>query len=205
MADFATYMPEVQIVPDPERYFAEARQMVTTPRQNDHPHQRYVVLLTPGRLLMQIACQRPGSATPAMIEEIERIVPSVPPKNITVIAFTQVVPSREDRRAMSRSKSLLDNLAEAIPFFGYILGLGYIGHTVTIFEGHPSALVAGCRDADVLVVDQGMLPHLQQDWVEVAFGVMRQPSPYIVLFGRDQTVSKIVKGETNSIKWPKRL
>ena len=196
MADFAPYMPEVQRVPAIERYFAQARRMGAAPRQDDPAHQRYIVLLTPGRLLMHIPCPRPGSATPAMIEEIEGIVPP-PPKTITVIAFTHLFPSQEESTATGGLKSPRDTAAQAIPFLGYLLGLGYIGHSVTIFEGHPSAFVAGCRDADVLVVDQAMVPHLQPDWVEIAFGVMRDPSPYIVLFGRDQTVSKILKGASH--------
>jgi hypothetical protein len=44
---------------------------------------------------------------------------------------------------------------------------------VWIFEGHPSALQAGCRDADVLIVDSAMLPVLQTDWQDVAAAAMR--------------------------------
>jgi hypothetical protein len=46
---------------------------------------------------------------------------------------------------------------------------------VWIFEGHPSALAAGCRDADVLVVDGAMADLMQQDWIPVAAGTMRNP------------------------------
>ena len=65
------------------------------------------------------------------------------------------------------------------PFLGLLLGLAYIGHSVWIFEGHPSALAAGCRNADVLIVDGDMVPHLQEDWTAVASSVMRHREIYV--------------------------
>jgi hypothetical protein len=40
-----------------------------------------------------------------------------------------------------------------IPFFGMLIGLTSIGHSVWIFDGQPAALEAGSRDADLLIVD----------------------------------------------------
>ena len=65
------------------------------------------------------------------------------------------------------------DISKTIPFFGILLGFAYIGHAVWIFEGHGGALVAGCRDADVLIVDGAMVPHLQTDWPTAASSVMR--------------------------------
>jgi hypothetical protein len=41
------------------------------------------------------------------------------------------------------------------------------------------ALAAGCRDADVLLVDGGMVPYLTEDWVKVAASVMRYQEIYV--------------------------
>jgi len=86
-------------------------------------------------------------------------------RNIAAIAYTE-----------------LEAVAEApttIPFFGILMGLAYIGHSVWIFEGHSSALAAGCKDADVLIVDSSMVPFLRNDWAPTASGVMRQAEIYL--------------------------
>lgn len=67
----------------------------------------------------------------------------------------------------------------SFPFAGLFIGLAYIGHTVWIFEGHPSALVAGCRDADLLIVDGGMIPFMAKDWATTAASVMRNKEIYM--------------------------
>ena len=62
---------------------------------------------------------------------------------------------------------------KAIPFFGLLMGLSYLGHAVWAFEGHASALQAGCWNADALLVDSAMLPLLPSSWQETARGAMR--------------------------------
>jgi hypothetical protein len=75
--------------------------------------------------------------------------------------------------------ALQTNIAKAIPFIGMLLGFAYVGHAVWVFEGHVSALAYGCRDADVLLVDSGMLPYLPVNWQSVASGAMRRPEIYV--------------------------
>ncbi len=182
MADAAVGMPEVDVPPDAEERFAEAWRMASadapTPPGHTVRGQRHIVIVTPGRMLMSQPCPRPGSMKAEALGPIEAIAPSTTRLRIAVIAFTQL-----DR--------LLKNVADAIPFAGYLWGLGYVGHTVVVFEGHPSALKAGCRDADMLIVDEAMVPHLQRDWASVAWGVMR--APQILIFGRHGTLKRVVK------------
>jgi hypothetical protein len=188
MADLSLHMPEVDVRQDIARYFARARELVSAHEPGDHPDQRYVVLITPGRLLLPLACPKPGSIAPEMVQSVARLAPAVPPRQISVIAFTELFPAQ-----VAQGPGSVANVARLIPFLGYILGLGYIGHTVTIFEGHPSALRAGCQDVDLLVVDKAMVPCLQKDWASVALGVMRGPAPAILVFGRDGSLSRINK------------
>jgi hypothetical protein len=54
-----------------------------------------------------------------------------------------------------------------------LVGLSYIGHAVWVFEGHASALAAGCREADVLIVDSAMRPLLPPAWDADAAAAMR--------------------------------
>jgi hypothetical protein len=43
-----------------------------------------------------------------------------------------------------------------------------MGHSIVVFEGHESGFEAALKDADILVIDSGMLPFLQHDWFDVA-------------------------------------
>ncbi len=113
-----------------------------------------------------------------MVKPIEQMFPSASPLNIAVIAMTELGAVRA-------------NLAKAIPFVGYLLGMGYLGHSVIVFEGHPSALSAACHDADVLLVDGGMIPFLERGWVESARQAMRNFR--LLIFGRDGRVQQVVK------------
>src|SRR5262249_27234646 len=108
------------------------------------------------------------------VESIRAIVPEEQPQNITSIAYTDVV----SRGAFDASK-----VNDLIPFTGYLLGMAFLGHNVVVFEGHPSALVAGCQGADLLIVDDAMADLLQDDWVSVAARAMRRPR--ILVFRRD--------------------
>ena len=99
---------------------------------------------------------------------MERMIPTAVKRNIAVLAFTEIG-GLADAASMNA----------AIPFFGLLLGIAYIGHAVWIFEGHPTALAAGCRNADALIVDSGMIPFLQPDWAEVASRAMRNKGIYL--------------------------
>jgi hypothetical protein len=83
------------------------------------------------------------------------------------------------RDRLHRIERLRSDISKTIPFFGIFLGFAYIGHAVWVFEGHASALAAGCKDANVLIVDGEMVPHLQTDWVSVAANVMKGREIYI--------------------------
>jgi hypothetical protein len=110
-------------------------------------------------MLMFQPCPPPGSMPPAQVTSIEEMMSPQVKRNIAAIAFTEFrVPT---------------DITKNIPFLGILLGFAYIGHAVWVFEGHRSALQAGCRDAEVLIVDGGMIPHLQEDWIAAAEAVMR--------------------------------
>ena len=57
--------------------------------------------------------------------------------------------------------------------------LAKAGHTVHIFEGQPDRFISGCQDADILFVDWGIMNDLQNDWQEIARGVMRGDSLWL--------------------------
>jgi len=181
MPDFTPRMPVIDDVPDIAERFAAARDAVTGGIEALPGHdadQRYVILLTPGRMLMEQPCPKPGTIPPELVAGIEQIAPTEPPLNISAIALTEI-------------QAVLTNVAQTIPFFGYLLGLCYMGHNVIVFEGHPSALAAGVADADLVIVDGGMVPFMQSDWAEVILD--RPEPPRILVFGRDGSIEQIVK------------
>ena len=87
-------------------------------------------------------------------------------RNIVAISYT-------DHHAITT------DVSRAMPFIGILLGLAYIGHAVWAFEGHASAMAYGCRNADVLLVDSGMLPHMTPGWQALASRVMHTADIFI--------------------------
>src|SRR5258708_33835380 len=165
MRDFTHRMPVVDDVPDIAERFAAARLAVAGGIEALPGHeadQCYVILITPGRMLMEQPCPKPGTIPPELVVGIEQIAPAEPPLNITAIALTEI-------------QAVLTNVAQAIPFFGYLLGLCYVGHNVLVFEGHPSALAAGVADAQLVIVDGAMIPFLQTNWAEIILGQVPPP------------------------------
>lgn len=160
---FHPYMPEVDIRPDIEKIFERARSSADESVIDDEGlYRRQVIIVTPGRLLIGKACPLPAELSRAEITRITSLLPVNPPQYIAVIAYTYL-------------EALKRDILKTIPFFDYLLGFAAIGHKVWIFEGHASALVAGCRNADLLMVDGGLLPYLAENetWQQEALGSMR--------------------------------
>ena len=106
----------------------------------------------------------PDAVRPEMVAAVERMLPSTTKRNVAVIGDTAW--------ASSASPSLQSaNLA--VPFFGLLMGFGCIGHSVWIFSAAASLLSAGCRGADVLIVDSASVASLPADWQVEAKKVMR--------------------------------
>ncbi|MBZ5595536.1 MAG: hypothetical protein LAP39_25100 [Acidobacteriia bacterium] len=162
-------MPEVDHPADMNRVFDQARKSADAGHGAGDPS-RQVVLITPGRMLMLQPCPPPGSMPANVVTQIERLVSPKVKRKIAVIAYTDL-------------KAITKGLAKAIPFFGMLVGMAYIGHCVWIFEGHPSALAAGCKEADVLIVDSGMLPHLPSGWQTLA----SSEAPKLEVYIHDRT------------------
>ncbi len=154
-------MPAVDLSRDAAAVFAAARQASSGETvRPDAPDRRQLVLVTPSRVTMLHSCPAPGSLASRELAAAERIAPASPARNIAVIAYTELDPMSTE-------------VTTAIPFFDLLQKLGYLGHAVWIFEGHVSAMAPGCQDADVLIVDDGMMPYLPGNWRSVATRAMR--------------------------------
>lgn len=160
---FQPRIPEVDIRTDIDLIFDRARAAADESIQDvDGLYHRQVIIVTPGRLLISKESPLPGDFSSSEIEKLINLVPVNPPRNIAVIAYTYL-------------EALKQDVLKAIPFFGYLMGFATIGHKVWVFEGHPTALAAGCRDADLLIVDGGLMPDLgnNMNWRQEAVSVMR--------------------------------
>jgi hypothetical protein len=133
-------------------------------------------------MIVPIPCPPRDNLGPELIAGVRLIVPEDEPQAVTVIAFNDVLKAElPDRCEQQGVTTELVNLL--IPFLGCLLGMASTRHSVVVFEGHSSAVALGCRDADLLIVDEPMLTGLQADWVSVASGAMRNPR--ILVFRRD--------------------
>jgi hypothetical protein len=149
--------------------------------------QRAVAIVTQGRLITFAPCPPPNSMSAQDIESIIRILPAEPSLRVTAISYTLL-------------EALMRDQSKCIPFLGHLLGFGYVGHRVVVFEGHPSAFTSGVRDSDVLIVDSGMLPFLQPDWARVARGVLR-PAAKIFIHDRESYRLDVVVKSNNAKGW----
>jgi len=127
--------------------------------------QRQLVVMRPdGRPLLLAAPAREGAKAEA-IAAVERMLPPAVQRNVAVIADT------------SWTMAAAPNMSEAghaIPFFGLLLGFATIGHAVWIFDGSTAAaLAAGCRDADLAIVDSARLEAFPPNWQALVTPVMR--------------------------------
>lgn len=158
--------------------------------EREHPDEPHLAVITPGRLVMLLSAAQKEVPPPPLVAAIRGIVPEEPPLQITVIASTDVVPAGvRDAAGLSR----------LIPFTGYLMGMAYLGHNVIAFEGHPSALAAGCQGADLLIVDEPVADLLQPNWPRVAGRAMRRPR--ILLFCRNGEVGLV---HEDSQRWMQR-
>jgi len=175
-------MPDVDTRHDLRSVFTQARRLSAGAETG-----RSVAIVTPGRLIMPVACPSASAVSPQMLQDVRAIVPEHPKQQITVIANNNVVASYA---FTAREANAL------IPFLGYLMGMAFDGHTVVVFEGHPSALATGCEGSTLLLVDQAMVEHLQADWASVAASAMKSAS--VLMFGRDGSLARIVPDGTSA-------
>ncbi|HEV2691026.1 MAG TPA: hypothetical protein VGV35_20865 [Bryobacteraceae bacterium] len=165
VARIGNKMPTVAAVDGIEEVFANARKMAA-----GEGGPRGLVIVRPDRKYLLIPALAASPELDAQSAGLERLVPSAITRNIAVIADTGFL---SNGNGAATTPPSIAAIGKSIPFLGNLMGLCYLGHAVWIFEGDTSALEAGCRDADLLFVDSGMLTSLQPGWLEGVAKVMR--------------------------------
>ena len=167
---FDPRMPDVDLRADAEGAFAKARAKASGENENFR-----IAIVRPDRAVLFFPLPPPPPQTSQMAKQLAAVIPSNRSRNIAVISSTGFT--------MAGTGASLQEANSAIPFIGILCGLAYLGHRIWIFEGHASAFALGLEQSDVLVVDSGMLPFLQPDWMQVAQRVM-QDDPRIFVHDR---------------------
>jgi hypothetical protein len=161
---FNPRMPEVDVRPEIGAIFSHARAAAAQTHVDENGiERRQVIIITPGRLLVAKDCPMVEDIPVERIALLGELVPPQPHINIAVLTYTYL-------------DALKTDIRRAVPFFDFLLGFAALGHTVWVFEGHTSALSAGCREADLLLVDNGLLPALKAhnpEWRAQALQAMR--------------------------------
>jgi len=180
----AVYMPDVGEHTGLDEYFATVRRTAAGTGDGEG-----LVIVKPDRTLMVLPRLSETAELKLMAEGVRNMVPGAAQRNIAAIGFTVF-------KAGPGGATGLAEVGEAIPFLGMLVAFSYVGHAVWVFEGHTSAIAAGCRDADLLIVDSAMRPHLVKGWDTQAAAVMR--SVNIVVHNRaNGTLSAIHKAGTD--------
>jgi hypothetical protein len=173
-------MPEISMRSDIQEVFARLRQTAAAPGTEGG-----IAILKPDRTHLVMPRLATAPSLESMAKNLNRMIPAEVPRNIAVIAYTLF-------ETQTGAAPGLADVNKAIPFLGILVGLSYIGHAVWVFEGHASALAAGCRDADVLIVDSAMRACLATAWEGDAAAAMRNSN--ILVYDRATLQLGIVRG-----------
>lgn len=142
--------------------------------------QRAVAIVTPGRLVMLDPCPEPNSMPTEKVTPMKQLMPPNPPLKITAICYTYV-------------PALVSDIDKAIPFRGFLNAWSYLGHSVLVFEGHPSAFESGVHECDVLLADSAMLNFVPLNWLDVARRVMKPDGKILVHNRKTYTLIEVLR------------
>ena len=160
------HVPAAPPQKNPEEVFAKARSQAATARQ--------IVIVRPDLQYLLLPVPPPGSMKPEATKSVEAMIPSATPRRVAVIADTSF--------AAAPKPPTLQEVSFAIPFFGLLIGFGYVGHAVCVLGPDPAIIQAGCRDADILVLDSIAIPKLPKGWEEPLPQIMRNEN--LIAFDR---------------------
>jgi hypothetical protein len=128
--------------------------------------QGQLVVVRPDGQYLLLPALRKDSVSAEMVASVQRMMPSTVKRNVAAIGDTTWAAGKAPK---------LETANRAIPFFGLLMGLTSIGHSVWIFDGAANEFESGCCEADVLIVDSARLTALSIDWQGNAARVMRSP------------------------------
>lgn len=163
----------------------------------EQPGMRHLAVLRPNQNILLVVCPTRDKVAPQHVAEVENLVPPTARRRIAVIAATEPKLDAGDEAAIYGTLDIV-GLKRTIPFFGMLLGLVTIGHTVWLFDGQPEALTACCQSADLLIIDSSLTTKLTTKSLDVMLAVMRNRN-VLVLDGKTLSI-KALRKEAQSAK-----
>jgi hypothetical protein len=205
---YEPHMPSVDVYSDMDEFFENARILGLNGSKKGfkaeftkaHPEyesritwfdkikegEKFVSVISPGRIIILFPAFKPTTKNATVNNPGDYILPSKKNLRITAISYTYM------EEFMNGSLSMEERLAgvvKCIPFIGQLASFtGVLGHSVLVFEGHPSVFETGVKNSDMLFIDSGMLKFLQDDWAEVAFRCM---NPHCKIFIHERQAYKL--------------
>ena len=172
-------MPIISPKRDIKRCFENARRLSTGAHGV-----RWVVIIAPDGTLINVPVAPEEEADRTLLRDVRMVLApnKEPVTGLTITAINCTTGIQRVARSFHKMLPLIPNLS-------YLVGAASLGNNVVAFEGHADDFAAGCVDADVLLLDGGMLPLLRPDWADIALNTLRQPRIY--MFGRDGQLSKV--------------
>jgi hypothetical protein len=156
----------------------------------------FIPVITPGRMIVLIpAFFHPETKSSGAQNVGDYVLPSRKNLKITAISHTYMDDFLNNNLSV---KEKLTSVIKSIPFIAQIAAFaGVDGHSVLIFEGHPSAFEAGINNSDVLFIDSGMLKFLQDDWSEIAFRCMNPHCKIFIHEREGYRLRSVIKTKTH--------
>jgi hypothetical protein len=172
-------MPTVSPRRDVRRCLSDARRLSAGVRG-----ERWVVIIAPDGTLIRVPVPALEDAVPSLLRDT-RTALAPDPLPTSGLDITAIICTNGVRKLAHSFHGMLP----LVPNLSYLVGAACLGNTVVAFEGQHGDVVAGCEGADMLLVDDGMVPLLQPDWAAVAVRTLRQPR--VIFFGRDGKLKRL--------------
>jgi hypothetical protein len=157
---------------------------------------RGIVFVRADQSLLYMPCIPRKAMTRDQLANAHRVIPEGVPRNVAVIASTELVSDPLDSQTPP-AVALLRAAGRTIPFFGLLLNLASAGNPTWIFDGSRETLVPGCRNADLLFIDSGLADKIPMKALDEAAGAMR--SANIAVYDRNSRKIALLRSLGSSI------
>ena len=170
---YEPYMPSVDLHANMEEFFEDARilgEKGSTRGFKDefyrtHPEydgrvtwvnpmregEQFLPVITPGRMIVLIPAFFDKNSKKEWVQDVGSILPKQKNLRITVVSHTYMQDYVNNELTQEER---LASVVKSIPFTGQLAAFtGVHGHSVVIFEGHPSVFAAGVKNSDVLFIE----------------------------------------------------
>ena len=131
-----------------------------------------IVFVRGDQSLLSMPCIPRSRMTQEQLAQAHRVIPEGVPRNIAVIASTDLTPDPADSQAPP-AVAQLRAAGRNIPFFGLLLNLASAGNPLCVFDGGKDTVVPGCRNADLLFIDSEFADQIPMKTLDEAAAVMR--------------------------------